>query len=74
MSQRLHPILTLKRRAWLEKLETDGKATRKGFGRVACDCMRLGWTEWVGDIGSGDFDWFEELTDAGRAVLVEAQT
>jgi hypothetical protein len=42
----IHPTLSPGRRAWLEKLARDGKASRPR-GNVGYDCMQLGWTEWA---------------------------
>ena len=62
----LHPRLTPARRAWLEYLEQHGPAWR-GRGRTGCDCMRLGWTEWVLD--KNGIPTGEVITDAGREML-----
>lgn len=53
MTYQIHPRVTPGRRAWLEKLDREGVANRSR-GTVGCDCMRLGWTEWVFRLASGE--------------------
>ena len=63
MAFRLKETMTAKRREWLEKL-LKGPARRTS--KVGCECMRLGWTEWVPTEG---IPKDEPITDAGREAL-----
>ena len=63
MGNKLYPRWTAKRQVWMEKLRLSPGANREGVKRVGCDCMMLGWTEWVEDFSG------ERLTDAGRKIL-----
>lgn len=63
MGYRLHAHLTPKRFEWMMHLTKHPCSTRDGRGNVACQCMRLGWTEWCEDFKG------ERLTEAGWAVL-----
>ena len=50
------------RRAWLERLAREGVADRPR-GRVGCDCMRAGWTEWAWrDLDTGEIFGTDALT------------
>lgn len=65
----IHPVLTAKRREWLEKLDNDPSARRQG--RSGFDCQKLGWTDWVYDDDGKIIG--EVLTPEGRAVLYAAK-
>lgn len=67
MDQQLRDNLTPARLSWLKQLRDVGPAKRRK-GRVAFDCMRLGWTEWV-DLPK---DPRERITPSGEAKLKEA--
>ena len=41
------PVLTEKRRQWLEKLQRHTVASYAGKGPVRFHCMRMGWTQWA---------------------------
>jgi len=70
---KLHATRTDLRHAWLQRLADTGGDLRRGWGVVPFQCMRLGWTRWMG-ADPDYYDWHEELTDEGREVLASWNT
>ena len=68
MGYTLRNRMTDKRREWLEEL-LNGPARRKS--KVGCECMRLGWTEWV-PVAEHEAPKYEQITSAGREALLRS--
>lgn len=64
----LRRVVTPSREEWLKFLYYDGPQTRDGFRRAPCDCMRLGWTEWIKD-SEGNITNYEKITKLGIEAL-----